>query len=415
MKTIDTNIPSNPFEDIAEALLADVAISVQLPPGKHKMAVERSEALQRHMEREGSPLQGLISFFYAQGSMATGTTINARLKNDEFDIDKVAEILLPPGTPPAYVLNLLYKSIRGEPGSKYYDMTERRTRCITIHYADGMHVDITPMILTTEVADPRTSWLFHAHEDEPSEKHETLLGNPWGFAEYFNENMQSGTDFAKAFGQRSMQAEILADADSEPVPDPEPAYLKPLSVVALQLLKRHRNVIYDNREGLMPSTVMLSCLVVDVSGRAMSLSEELLVQARYILRILKDVQARRQLIDVSNPRCNEDKFTDRWPGNLQEQGQFIGDLNNFVEKIKLLRSGDLSLNQMGELLENLFGESPAKAAVNRYVDRLAKHGEQNRIAHKKNGRIALIGAGTSIASTTAIAKPNTFYGGAIKE
>ncbi|GJM01323.1 MAG: nucleotidyltransferase [Methyloligella sp.] len=415
MKTTDKNIPSNPFEDIAEALLADVAISVQLPPGKHKMAIERSEALQRHMEREGSPLQGLIALFYAQGSMATGTTINARLKNDEFDIDKVAEILLPPGTPPAYVLNLLYKSIRGEPGSKYYDMTERRTRCITIHYADGMHVDITPMILTTEVADPRTSWLFHAHEDEPLEKHETLLGNPWGFAEYFNENMQLDPDFAKAFGQRSMQAEFLLDADSEPVPDPEPAYLKSLSVVALQLLKRHRNVVYDNRTGRMPSTVMISCMVVDVTGRAKSLSEELLVQARYILRGLKDAQARNQLIDVSNPRCHEDKFTDRWPGNLQEQGQFIGDLNNFVEKIKLLRSGDLSLDEMGKLLESLFGESPAKAAVNRYIDRLAKHGEQNRIAHNKNGRISLISAGASIASTPAIAKPNTFYGGAIKE
>ena len=411
----DNNIPYDPFDDIAEALLADIAISVQLPPGKHHKAVERSDALQRHMERDGSPLKGLIALFYAQGSMATSTTINARLKHDEFDIDKVAELLLPSGTPAAYILDLIYITIRGERGSKYYDMTERRTRCVTVHYADGMHIDITPMILISEEADLRTSWLFHAHEKEPPEKHETLLGNPWGFAEYFNESIPTETSFAKAYGRRSMQTEILAEAESEPVPDPEPVYLKSLTVVALQLLKRHRNVLYDDREGRMPSSVMLSCLVVDVTGQATTLSEELLIQARYILRRLKDAHARSQRIDVPNPRCKEDKFTDRWPGNLKEQGQFIGDLNAFIVKIELLRSGNLDLDQMRQLLEEIFGETPAKVAVERHLDRLEAHGRQNRIAHGAGGRVSLIGTSSTATASPTVAKPNTFFGGRTKE
>ena len=113
--------------------------------------------------------------------MATGSAIASRLTTDEFDVDGVAQLALLRGTAPQTVLDLLFVSIRGECGSMYYDMTERRTRCVTINYADKMHVDFTPMIRLAERPE-RVSHLFHSKPEDRNDIDRTLVANPYGFA-----------------------------------------------------------------------------------------------------------------------------------------------------------------------------------------------------------------------------------------
>ena len=43
-----------------DALLADIAIRIQLSETAHRKAVERYESIQRWIERDGSPLAGLV-------------------------------------------------------------------------------------------------------------------------------------------------------------------------------------------------------------------------------------------------------------------------------------------------------------------------------------------------------------------
>ena len=115
-----------------------------------------------------------------RGPIAIGTTIASRLTTDEHDVDVIAQLDLPLGTPPQAVLDLLYESIRGERGSFYYDMTERRNRCVTVHYTDKMHVDITPMIRLSSRPELE-SHLFHNKPEAPKEPDLTLVANPFGF------------------------------------------------------------------------------------------------------------------------------------------------------------------------------------------------------------------------------------------
>lgn len=96
-----------------------------------------------------------------RGRWRIRATIKSRTRSDGYDIDIVAELILPSQTPPGLILDLLFEAISGPPGSQYYGKVERQTRCVTVHYADGMHLDITPTILF-DASDPRQSWLFHA-------------------------------------------------------------------------------------------------------------------------------------------------------------------------------------------------------------------------------------------------------------
>jgi hypothetical protein len=87
-----------------------------------------------------------------------------------------------PSRPRRGSLDLLFGSVQGEPGSRYYNMVERRTRCVTIHHADRMHIGLTPGVLWMPAL-PRTSVLFHHKPDDEFEPTYRLLANPWGFAQ----------------------------------------------------------------------------------------------------------------------------------------------------------------------------------------------------------------------------------------
>jgi hypothetical protein len=101
---------------VGEILLAETAIRIELPPSLHRLAVDRYEALRTYIERDGSSLAGLVRIFYPQGSMAIRATIRSRKREDGFDIDIVAELILPVTMPPAAVLDLLFAAINGEGG-----------------------------------------------------------------------------------------------------------------------------------------------------------------------------------------------------------------------------------------------------------------------------------------------------------
>src|SRR5271165_1595117 len=107
----------DPFLHPMDAILADIAIAVQLPPGLHAKACERYEAVRTYAERPGSPSHGLILRFYPQGSMAIDATISVRGTDDEYDLDVIAELAVAPDAPPAQVLDLFYEAIVGYPTS----------------------------------------------------------------------------------------------------------------------------------------------------------------------------------------------------------------------------------------------------------------------------------------------------------
>lgn len=259
------NIRALPFDNPLDLLLADIAMRIQLTMTNYKRAVNRYESVTEWVERPDSPLHELVSLFYPQGSMAIGATISSKLKNDEFDLDIVAELLLSTNTSPREVLDYLFLAIRGERGSRYYDVTERNSRCVTIHYADGMHLDITPALRLPEQL-PRISHIFHSKPEDFADHDKKITANPYGFAEWYKVQTPPDQHFALAFAERVDRYErglFFAEAQSEDVPKPDPFYQKSAVTVSLQLVKRWRNVKYDSRPGRRPPSVMLAKLIGD--------------------------------------------------------------------------------------------------------------------------------------------------------
>ncbi len=348
---------------MVDELLADIAIRIQLSPTQHRLATERYETLDQWIQRHGSPLHGLVQTTYAQGSMRIGATINSRVTNDEFDIDAVTQLGLPAATAPCDVLDALFRAVRGEPGSRYFGRTRRRSRCVTVSYGDGMHVDLTPAILQAGTP-PRQSWIFEHESKRQFDAGKSLIANPYGFAEWFKMRMPDDRDFSRWFtGRAEAYERILA---AEPVPPPIPVDWKPRVVVALQLLKRCRNVRYDKRTGRRPPSVVLSKLVADAAAEAVvsgpSLLHVLLQLAQTLLAEFEHLNTGGRLLHVANPVCPADILTDRWPGNLDAQATFITDSRNLVADLLALQRSS-NIDEIRGILAGLFGEAPALKAI----------------------------------------------------
>lgn len=362
-------------ETIVDRLLKLVAIRVELPPSYHALASDRKETLEAHIERAGSVLEHLVVLFYVQGSMAIGATIRARHREDGYDIDIVVELRLPRTTPPDVVLDLLHQAVRSEPGSRYHDCTFRQTRCVTVEYADGMHVDLTPSILV-EPLSPRRSVIPHAKPEEPRYMDRMVRMNAYGFAEEFNERNPPDWVFAEDYAAIRKRMDpgsvALADAESEPVPaHSSEVGGKSTTVVALQLIKRNRLLKYRSRPGQrMPPSVMISCLVLEAARPGRTLTEALTESVDHIRRRLQAAQDEGILIDVRNPLDPEDRFTDRWPAVLEDQQLYIRDLEGLARRLEDLQRAQ-SMTERRDILVELFGESPARDAVAEIVREVA--------------------------------------------
>lgn len=400
-----------PWDLLGERLLASAAVKLELPPSQYALMVQRKSAIEKHLQRDGSLLKDKIRLFYQQGSVAIGATIKAKFRSDGFDIDIIVELFLEHLTP-SQALDLLFEAMRGEPGSRYYDCTERQSRCVTVYYADGMHLDLSPSVLL-DSGDPRRSHIFHSKPEEPRHRDKFILTNSFAFAAYYNESCPIDQIFAEEYGRRARASDrqlevLMKDADSVPVPEHSTVVGGKSSVtVALMLIKRNRIIRWRDRNRRMPASVMLSCLALEVAAAGRSIGTNLKVIVTHILDRLLHAKSLDELIRVENPRCRGDYFTDRWPVDDSDQDLMIADMRLLLRQLEVLFDETRSFKDRAKVLEEMFGESVANQVIKDFEDEtgsLVRSG--NHLLGATGGVVA---SPASVAARPA-AKTNTFYG-----
>ncbi|MDI3469903.1 MAG: hypothetical protein OJF62_001966 [Pseudolabrys sp.] len=327
---------------VLDVMLTDIAVRIQLTPTDYQRAVEHYEAINEWIERDDSPLSGCVELFYPQGGFLIGATVARHATDSEFDIDIMAQIEWPANIDPEIALATLQEAIRGEPGSRYYKKTERKTRCSTVHY-DGMHLDVTPAVRLIG-REERTSYIFHSKPSDPKEPKQRLFANPYGFGHWFLAKTPAEEIFGLYFEKASldyerMRLEALAKADADPVPPQMPAYRKSRALICLQLIKRWRNLTYDRRHSRLriPPSVLLAYYVASNANQTRTLTDELIHQVECIISVLEAAERSGRVVYEVNPVCPEDELTDRWPSGLAEQRVFLEELRSFAADLHTLQ------------------------------------------------------------------------------
>ncbi|MGE0769644.1 MAG: nucleotidyltransferase, partial [Hyphomicrobiaceae bacterium] len=223
----------NPFDDPLDRILAEIALSIQLPPSLHDKAKSRYEAVRRHLEGT-TAFFDQIEHFYPQGSMAIDATISTRGTDDEYDLDIVSQLGGRfRGMTPLDVLIELEAALADYPVQRVL----RQTRCVTLFYADKMHLDVTPSLRVYGTLD-RESLITHAKGPRRSSDDRFVDMNAYGFAQWYAGRTPLEPRMAREFHRRWLDHAGLAaraDADVDDVPDQCHFIVKNTATLALQL------------------------------------------------------------------------------------------------------------------------------------------------------------------------------------
>ena len=405
----------DPFEDPVDRLLAQIALELQLPPSLHDQVGGRYEAVRRKLESTPE-FENAIEHFYPQGSMAIDATISTHGTDDEYDLDIVAQL----GgrfrrMSPLSILVELECALSDYPVSA----VKRQTRCVTLYYADKMHLDITPGFRASSGAE-RESLITHAKGPHASQEDRFVDMNAFGFAGWYRQRTPIEFRLAESFDRhwRSLGGQIALDeAQVDEIPDPERFTVKNTATLALQLLKRFRNIRYADYAGRIPPSVVLSYYAALSARPNTRLCDMVIRIATWILGDIEDAVLNRRLLHVSNPLCPDDVFTDRWPESMSQQVEFAHHLKDLVQGLAALRRSELSADAVGVWLRNHFGARVVTKAADHVAQQIGSAIQGSTHSYSRKGRLLVPAAGRLLSAATAslampdsAARAHSFFG-----
>lgn len=238
--------------------LADAIAKYNEPTQTQLEALERSYMATGQYVMESPEFRDITVTVHAQGSRATGTLVRPMRERPEgFDVDIVVRLhrqaLGRSGYDPSRLINELYRVLKRYADAHGLKLT-RWERCVTLEYAGGMCVDITPIVEDPLVSIPHGE----THARVPDRKLQMFEPtNPLGLVRTFGE----AAKVRAAFTAQEELSFAEARADLQRLPDAEEVQSRLLSRL-VQLLKLHRNIAFKSTtvEDFSPRSVFLTAL-----------------------------------------------------------------------------------------------------------------------------------------------------------
>lgn len=361
----------NPFQktDTLDDILLDVATLIELSPRDRRIAENRYRILKEHLEREKSPLARYLvdgaSLIYAQGSVATSTTIISGTEDDRFDVDAIVEIDVPSDWDNKRALDTLFDALQGFPGAS---KITRCTRCVQIQFP-FMHMDVTIMDRRERLAVERAGEIFHSPDEGASSR---VPSNPWGFTAWFRAKIGLGQRiFVESLGLRratnsvnrlqtldDVELAISMQAEQVDLPPMIPSAIDAQEAVALKLLKRFLNLRYENTATKRPPSIYLTKRAGDVGLIPHGLTVQLYFLAHTTAEIMRKHIAEGARPQEANPSYSPDLINDRWP---RSGAPGVTDMRMLAEHLEYLTerleaAATLPLAEISEAIDDLFGE-----------------------------------------------------------
>ena len=300
-----------------EEVLEDLAASLQIPPSRYEAAERSYKAVGEWLHREASRVRHASPEVYIQGSFRLGTAIRPTTDTEEYDVDLVCELSLSKTRlTQAELKALLGAELRAYAKAHQMEEPKEGRRCWTQHYADGVqfHVDTLPALpdathqrmrlqsrgFPTELANT-----FIAITDRDHPRFRVLTedwprSNPKGYANWFRSRMRT------VFDAHRRAAALAVNASVEEIP--EYRVRTPLQS-AIQILKRHRDMMFAKRSDQKPISIVVTTLAAHAYQQENTI-------AGAIYSILADmaeyIEHRNGVVWIANPTDPAENFADRW-------------------------------------------------------------------------------------------------------
>lgn len=319
-----TQLKTRPLDQ----LLDDLVEELQVPPTRYDQAERSYKSLGAWLHRPESTVRDDDPEVYVQGSFRLGTAIKPASDEEDYDIDMVCRL-------DCERSSLSQAQLKEKVGveikayAKRYNMSkpDNGRRCWTLVYADGaqFHMDILPAVPDAEkrrylgemgpvLARLGATALAITDKEHHAFRHTGGVwprSNPKGYALWFRDRM------GKVFRSRALTEARKMQASIEDVPTYR--VRTPLQG-AIQILKRHRDLMFSDRSDDKPISVLITTLAAHAYDQEESLTDALFS----ILHGMDRFITTRAGVDwVENPADPAENFADKWEKHPERRDAFF--------------------------------------------------------------------------------------------
>ena len=355
----------NDYRYQREDLLARIAQELQLDDSRLQRMETAYNAVFDLLKKDETFFGNLDIELYPHGSIRIGTPIKP-INEEDYDLDMVLHIYdLYSKFTPAEIYNALVRVIESD--AYYKSICEKKNRCVRLNYKSDFHIDILPGCMRI---------LFDKEKIAIPEKYlkQWASSNPKGFSTWF-------LNIANSV-QRSLLknlSETLAKGKIESEPLPDDLYNKTPLQRAVQLIKRYRDMYFQNKDYAV-SSIVLTTLMAHFYNREDSIFDTIDNITLKIKNAYADAILSNTRFKVLNPVDQNEDFTDSW--TTKEYEAFNSFIIDFYTKWQSLKNSFETSNKEYILL---FGEGPYKKSLTEQIRAFSK--STNDVITKANGLI----------------------------
>lgn len=302
----------------AQRFLERVAATLDIPEGRYEAAARSYASIGKWLSRPGSSLAEFDPSVYPQGSFRLGTVIRPVSEEEHYDLDVVCEL----NHSKSEITQERLKRGLGLELAAYAEAHRMKVPaaeryCWTMDYADGaqFQMDVLPALpdgdhqrLLIESRGLRGDWAHLAvgitDTDHPNYRvicRDWSPSNPRGYSDWFRSRMR------EVFEARR-RAIALSEGHGSIEKIPEYRVKTPLQV-AVQILKRHRDLSFTEKPDLKPASIIITTLAAhayqqerDAPGALYSI----------LSRLDHYIEDRNGISWIENPSDPRENFADRW-------------------------------------------------------------------------------------------------------
>lgn len=331
------------YESVNDRKLAALVAELDLPEKAYDSATRRYKDLGSWFDRPESSVSINSPHIFVQGSFALGTAIRPLNDGEEYDLDlacKLREGVSRSTHSQERLKNMVgielehYRRARG-----IQEKLDEKHRCWRLQYQDELrfHMDVVPCIPAEEIRQAELTSLMEGVgmdrrlsvdlaskavwiTDDQRENYRAIdldwpASNPEGYMKWFVSQMEE-----KGATKAVMDA---ARVDEVPLYHRKSALQR-----VIQLLKRHRDVMFKDA----PDSKPISIIITTLAARSYLAGEPLEAALR---RILAGLKAFRQLNsgEVLNPVNPKENFADRWERKDSVHLQLKRNFHRWVDQV----------------------------------------------------------------------------------
>ncbi len=385
-------------------LLNEIGKALDVTKTEYDHITTSYKAVGSYLAEDPSPLKAYSPQIRPQGSFLLGTAVRPVSEDADLDIDLVCELTKKPSF---WTQHTTKNAVGGRLKSSgvYGPMLDKEgKRCWTLIYADGKyHMDVLPcvvnegyttalekMLASSDAVVSDTTAIRITDKTRSDYMTETdsdkwPKSNPFGFAKWF---------YNIAYRPTNLQRTINLKEAIAPVPK----YYEtkaPLQRV-VQLMKRHRDIMFDGNEDDKP----ISIIITTLAGRAYNDATDLLAALQHIARNMTSyIEGTPGHRVIKNPVNASENFADRWKPENKKEECFYKWVNKLQADVdRLIAAAGQGLNKLQALFEELFGEKISKASFKAYGDQILEQRKAGKLTAAAGAATLGSGIGTKVAA-----------------